>query len=263
MRFSLFQASRLGARSYNEDRLGHWRTGEALLLALADGMGGHARGEVAAQIAIDVLGGAFRAEARPRLASPERFLAGAIAQAHAGIGDEARRLGIADPPRTTVVACVVQAGRAWWSFVGDSRLYLVRSGRVVARTRDHTIVQRLVDAGRIREEAVAAHPDRNKLLRCLGGPLAPVLDPTESAPLEKGDIVLLCSDGFWGPLTQRQLLMGLIGRQFASSLAELVARAEALAGRQCDNVSVLAIEWQEEAVDAAGESAAAPFPGNP
>jgi serine/threonine protein phosphatase PrpC len=263
MKFSLFQESRLGARSYNEDRLGHWRTDEALLLALADGMGGHARGEVAAQIALDVLGGAFRSEAQPRLASPERFLAGAIAQAHARIGDEGRRLGMVDSPRTTVVACVVQAGRAWWSFVGDSRLYLVRGGRVVARTRDHTIVQQLVDAGRIREEAVAVHPDRNKLLRCLGGPVAPALEPAESALLEKGDIVLLCSDGFWGPLTQRQLLMGLIGREFASSLAELVARAEVLAGRQCDNVSVLAIEWQEEAAGAAGEPAATPFSGSP
>lgn len=251
MKYSTFQDSRVGTRSNNEDRLGHWRTDEALLLVLADGLGGHARGEVAAQIAVDYLGSAFRSEAHPRLANPDLFLFRAIGRAHAMIVHQSRRLGLGDSPRTTVVACVVQAGHAWWSFVGDSRLYLVRNGRIVTRTRDHTIVQQLVDAGRIREEAVAVHPDRNKLLRCLGGPLQPIVEPAQNARLEKSDIVLLCSDGFWGPLTQRQLLMGLIGNEFAKSLPELIALAEARAGPRCDNVSVLAIEWQEEAVPAA------------
>jgi serine/threonine protein phosphatase PrpC len=155
-------------------------------------------------------------------------------------------MGLPDSPRTTIVACVVQGGRAWWSFVGDSRLYLIREGRLVTRTKDHTLVQQLVDAGRIREEAVAVHPERNKLLRCLGGPIAPRIEPAASAALEKNDIVLLCSDGFWGPLTTRQLLMGLIGKLPGEALPGLIGLAEARAGKTCDNVSVLALHWLDE-----------------
>ncbi len=144
-----------------------------------------------------------------------------------------------------MVACVVQDGRAWWTHVGDSRLYLIRKGRVAARTRDHTYVQQLVDAGKIREEAAENHPDRNRVMRCLGGPQAPEIDPVQSMALETDDIVLLCSDGLWGPLTQRQILIGLIGRDPSLALPELISLAEACAGAQCDNISVVAMHWQE------------------
>jgi serine/threonine protein phosphatase PrpC len=245
MKYSLFQDTRAGKRPYNEDRLGCWQRDQALLLAVADGMGGHAHGEVAAQIAVDHLGKAFDAEAKPKLAAPDRFLSSAIADAHAQILDQARRRNLDETPRTTVVACVVQDGQAWWTHVGDSRLYLIRKGRVAARTRDHTYVQQLVDAGKIREEAAENHPDRNRVMRCLGGPQPPQIDPAQSMALEKDDVLLLCSDGLWGPLTQRQILIGLIGREPASALPELIALAEARAGAHCDNVSVVAMHCQE------------------
>jgi len=245
MKYSLFQDTRAGKRPYNEDRLGCWQREKALLLAVADGMGGHAHGEVAAQIAVDHLGQAFDAETRPRLAAPDRFLSSAIGDAHAQIIEQARHRGLDETPRTTVVACVVQDGQAWWTHVGDSRLYLIRKGRVAARTRDHTYVQQLVDAGKIREEAAENHPDRNRVMRCLGGPQAPTIDPARSMVLEKDDVLLLCSDGLWGPLTQRQILIGLIGRDPAGALPELIALAEARAGAHCDNISVVAMHWQE------------------
>ncbi|MEW5864839.1 MAG: protein phosphatase 2C domain-containing protein [Pseudomonadota bacterium] len=257
MNYSLFQESRIGSRREQQDRLGHWASGEALLLALADGMGGHLRGDVAATIAVATLGAAFRAEARPRLADPGAFLAQGIARAHAMIVHQGRRLALPDSPRTTIVACVVQDGRVWWSHVGDSRLYLIRDGRVAARTRDHTLVQQLVDAGRIREEAIAVHPDRNKLLRCLGGPVPPEAEPPASAALAAGDIVLLCSDGFWGPLSERQLLTGLIGRPPEEALAALVSLAQTRAGPAADNLSVLALHWREPARPAPHAAASA------
>jgi serine/threonine protein phosphatase PrpC len=164
-----------------------------------------------------------------------------------------------DSPRTTIVACLVQDGYAWWSFVGDSRLYVIRDGRIVTRTRDHTPVQVLIDAGRIREEAAATHPDRNKLLQCLGGPRAPRVEPTAHARLQKSDVVLLCSDGFWGPLTQRQLLVGLIGKDMKKAMPELMDLAEARAGPRCDNLSVISIEWQDKAVPAPEEPATVPM----
>jgi serine/threonine protein phosphatase PrpC len=263
MKYTIFQESRIGKRPYQQDRLAHWHTREALFLVVADGMGGHAHGDVAAQITVDCLGSAFQNEAKPKIADPDKFLFGGIGRAHAMILHQTQRKGLSqDPsnsPRTTVVACLVQDGYAYWSFVGDSRLYVIRDGRIVTRTRDHTPVQMLIDAGRIREEAAATHPDRNKLLQCLGGPRAPRVEPTAHARLAQNDIVLLCSDGFWGPLTQRQLLMGLLGKDMRRAFAELTTLAEHRAGPRCDNVSLLAIEWLDKAVPAPEEPLTVPM----
>jgi serine/threonine protein phosphatase PrpC len=248
VKFSLAQASRKGGRPYNQDRVAVERSGEALLLAVADGMGGYAGGELAAQATVDCLCEAFAREARPVLVDPEAFLLRGIGRAHAAIAQAGLKARMKEPPRTTIVACAIQSGYAYWSFVGDSRLYLIRGGRVAARTRDHSVVQQLVDAGRMREEAVAAHPQRNQLLRCLGGLAAPAPEPAAAARLARGDVLLLCSDGLWGPLTPRRLLAEFIGREPASALARAMALAEAHAGADCDNVSAVALRWDEEAV---------------
>jgi serine/threonine protein phosphatase PrpC len=246
MKYAIVQESRLGARRMNQDRVGYWRTPESLLMVVCDGMGGHLHGEVAANLAADFLGAAFVREARPRLTNPNEFLAQAMGVAHAQILGEASKRGLADTPRTVIVACVVQDGEVFWTHVGDCRLYLFRKGRVVARTRDHTRVQQLVDEGRIREEAMVSHPLRNQLLQCLGGIQPPRPEAAARAALEKDDIVLLCSDGFWGALTQRQMLNALLARELKDAVPELAALAEARAGDECDNLSVLAISWGEE-----------------
>jgi PPM family protein phosphatase len=243
MSVTLAQQTRLGKRKLNQDRLGHWRTEQALLLAVADGLGGHPHGEVAAQITVDELGAAFQREARPALADPAAFLPRAILGAHAAIMREAERRRLELAPRTVIVACVVQAGSAFWSHVGDCRLYLVRAGRLEGRTRDHTLVQQLVDAGRMREEAVASHPERNRLLQCLGSQEAPKPSPVTQARLEKGDVLVLSSDGFWAPLTHRQLLHALLTRRIEDAIPELADMAEERAGAGCDNVSVLAMRY--------------------
>jgi len=263
VKFTIFEDTRIGKRPYQQDRVAHWHTKEALFLVVADGMGGHAHGDVAAQIAVDCVGSAFRNEAKPKVADPDHFLFRTIGRAHAMILHQTQRLGMAEDqsnsPRTTVVACLVQDGYAYWSFVGDSRLYVIRDGKIVTRTRDHTPVQMLIDAGRIREEAAATHPDRNKLLQCLGGPRPPRVEPTAHARLAQKDIVLLCSDGFWGPLTPRHLLNGLIGKDMKSAFPELVVQAETRAGPRCDNISVLAIEWHNKAVPAPVEPLTVPM----
>jgi serine/threonine protein phosphatase PrpC len=243
---TIVQASNLGARDINEDRVGYWTSPGAVLMAVADGLGGHNHGELAAQIAIDILGAAFTAEARGKLADPAEFLARALAAGHAGIVRESDKRNFPENPRTVIVACVVQDGLAYWTHVGDCRFYLLRGGRIVARSRDHTVVQRLVDEGRIREEAVATHPHRNRLLQCLGGFQVPRIEPVTSERLARDDIVLLCSDGLWGPLTQRQLLDSLLSRPLAEAIPELVALAESTAGPECDNVSVVAMTWQQD-----------------
>jgi serine/threonine protein phosphatase PrpC len=240
--------TRIGARSMNQDRLGHWRTGRSLLMVVADGLGGHVRGELAAQISVDYFGTAFERDARPVLDNPHEFLNRGLAGAHVAILREAYRLGLPDVPRTVIVACVVQDGYAYWAHVGDCRLYLVRQGRIIVQTRDHTVVQQLLDSGRIREEAASTHPERNRILQCLGGFAAPRPDPIAKARLARNDVLLLCSDGLWGPLTHRQLLHSLATRPLNEALEELAALAERRAGPQCDNVTVLALSWGEEEV---------------
>jgi serine/threonine protein phosphatase PrpC len=249
MKYTIVQESRVGARDYNQDRVGHWETGESLCMVLADGMGGHEHGDIAAQIVVDFMGEQFRTEAKPRLANPELFLFRNVGRLHTKVIREVQERGVNGTPSTTVVACIVQDSQAWWSFVGDSRLYMFRRGSIYKRTRDHTIVQLLIDSGRIREEAAATHPERNKLLQCIGGAQPPKLDATANARLRKDDILLLCSDGLWGPLTQRQLLMGLLEKELSSAIPALISLAEERAGSHCDNVSVLAMQWLEDTED--------------
>ena len=229
MNVTLAQQTRIGNRRSQQDRIGLWRTPDCLLLAVADGLGGHAYGEVAAEMAINLLGAAFQREAKPKLADPGAFLFHAMGAAHTEILREADKRRLDDTPRTVLVACVIQDGRAIWTHVGDCRLYLLRQGR-------------------IREEAVASHPERNRLLQCIGGYQAPRPDPLANAPLEKGDVLVLCSDGFWGPLTQRHMLHSLLTRPLDKAIPELVDLAEARAAGRSDNISVLAMTWNEEAL---------------
>jgi PPM family protein phosphatase len=249
MKYSIAQASRVGAREINQDRVGQWSTPHALLMAVADGLGGHQHGEIAAQIAVEVLGKHFGLEARPRLESPERFLGRVVTAAHAAILRESLVRELSEPPRTVLAACLVQDGLVHWAHIGDCRVYLFRKGRIHARTRDHSVVQQLVDAGRIREEAVASHPERNRLLQCLGGVQSPRVE-TASERLAKDDILLICSDGFWGPLNQRQMLNALLSQPLDTAIAALVTLAETRSGADCDNTSVIAARWGEEAVRA-------------
>jgi PPM family protein phosphatase len=247
MKFSITQESRIGKRKVNQDRVGQWSTPEALLMVVADGMGGHVHGEIAAQVTVEFLGRAFNQEARPKVAQPEGFLVRNVAAAHAAILLDAQARRMPQAPRTVVVACLVQDGHAYWAHTGDCRLYLFRNGRIHARTRDHSVVQQLVDEGRIREEAVTSHPDRNRLLQCLGGTQAPRVDRGKER-LTQNDVLLLCSDGLWGPLTQRQLLNALFTQPLDEAVATLVNLAESRAGGDCDNTSVLAMSWGEEQV---------------
>ena len=250
MNYALVHETRIGTRRINQDRIGHWSTSECMLMAVADGLGGHPHGEVAAELAVGLLGAAFEREAQPRLGDPGGFLNRAIAAGHAAILRDAAKRGLADTPRTVLVACIVQDGHAYWMHVGDSRLYLIRQGSIVHRTRDHTVVQELVDTGRIREEASTTHPERNRLLQCLGGYTTPQPAPLSREPLLQHDIVLLCSDGFWNPLTQRQLLHSLSARSLEAAIPELVELAQLRAGLDCDNISVVALRWAEPQVPA-------------
>jgi len=251
MKFSIYQDSRQGPRKMNQDRVAYAYTRDSLVMVVADGMGGHLHGEVAAQIATQFIGEAFQREAQPRLEDPFRFLLNAITNAHHSIIDYANQRNLLETPRTTCVACVVQDGLAHWAHVGDSRLYFVREGRIEHVTKDHSRVQILVDAGRIREEAVPAHPDRNKIFNCLGQMTVPRVDLSRRVALKHGDVILICTDGVWGALTSKIICEELLRADILTAVPKLLDTAEARAGKEGDNLSALAMTWADELGDEA------------
>lgn len=246
MNYALLQEQRTGMRETNQDYIGHDATEKALLLIVADGMGGYFGGELAAEIAVGSILHSFSSEAKPGLAEPELFLKRAFARAHDAIQRYALEQALPEVPRTVIVACVVQDGQVWWNHVGDARLYLIRDGRIEAQTRDHTAVQALVDAGEIPAAQAYSHPESSRMLQSLGAPIAPQPGPGGSTRLHKDDLLLLCSDGFWGPLRTSQLIEGLKGPSLRQSILELSDTAERRAGSHADNLTVLAVHWQDE-----------------
>ena len=245
MKFSIYQESRQGRRKNNEDRVGYSYSRDALLMVVADGMGGHLQGEVASHIAVQFLIEAFRGSAKPRVADPPRFIEDGMTRAHHAILDYARARQLPDTPRTTCVACLVQDATAYWAHAGDSRLYHLREGRIRARTLDHSRVQQLVDQGLIREEAAHLHPERNRILNCLGSFTEPLVDHAPAILLHSGDTLLLCTDGLWGPLSNNTILQEFARADLMTAVPELLNAAEARAGRECDNLSAVAMTWAE------------------
>jgi len=250
MRFSVYQESRKGGRRTNQDRMGYLYTRDSMLLVVADGMGGHARGEVAAQMTLQTMASIFQRDAKPMLPDPARYLEECVTTAHRDLHRYRAENNLPEAPRTTVVACIVQEGVAIWAHVGDSRLYLLRGGRIVARTLDHSRVHHLVSSGLIRPEDAKDHPERNRIFNCIGAYIAPTVEVSRPVALRNGDTLLLCTDGLWGALTDRQ-----IGEAFAAStvmraVPELMEFALTKSGADADNCTAIAMTWAgSESID--------------
>jgi serine/threonine protein phosphatase PrpC len=239
MKFSVFQISRKGGREKNEDRMGYSYTRESGLFALADGMGGHPEGEVAAQLALQTVSALFQKEARPVVQDVTEFLSTALMAAHHQIIRYASEKGMLDTPRTTLVACIVQGTAATWVHCGDSRLYVVRNGELLTRTRDHSYIEQQ-NAGVIKMDRV----NRNILFTCLGSPTKPVFDVTGPVTLQQGDRILLCSDGLWSSVPDTEIVGHLASKAVADAVPDLVEMALRNGGDHSDNVTVIALEWE-------------------
>ena len=237
MRFTIYQESRQGGRANNEDRTSYCYSREALLMVVADGMGGHHYGEIASQIAVQTLADSFQREARPTLDDPFRFLQRGMTNAHHAILDYAERHRLNDTPRTTCVACIVQDNIAYWAHAGDSRLFLMRAGKVIAQTKDHSRIRILLEEGLISEALAATHPDRNKIYSCLGSPTPPEIEFSRKTPLQHGDILLLCTDGLTNMVADDDIAQVLREVPFFDATSILVDRALQAGGQ--DNITVL------------------------
>jgi serine/threonine protein phosphatase PrpC len=249
MKYVIFQASRRGGRSCNEDRVGYAYTPDALVMVLADGMGGHKHGEVASQLTVQVISDLFQARAKPLLPDLSSFLLDAVYAAHDAINDYALRKRMPDPPRTTCVVCVVQRGMACWAHVGDSRLYQFNKRALLSRTRDHSTVQQLVDEGVITESEMATHPDRNKLYNSVGGYNLPDIELEQPVKLQEGDVLFLCTDGVWPELAPDEMIATLRAYPLEQAVKHMMDQAEFRAGPYGDNLSVVAMRFGDESFD--------------
>lgn len=244
MRFTIFQGSNIGGRKVNQDRLAYSYSKNVLLMVIADGMGGHARGEIAAEIAVNTINNRFQVEARTALRRPKEFLESAIHAAHRAIIAFADKNDMLECPRTTIVAVVIQHGKAVWSHVGDSRLYFFRDGKLAGATSDHSRVQQMIDAGILTPAQAAVHPDRNKIYNCLGGVLPPMVTHSEEWPLKVGDTILLSTDGFWGPLSADAVAARIGQESLLEATPILMHDAQKKAGAESDNLSVIGLSWE-------------------
>lgn len=249
MRYVIYQASRRGGRPYNEDRVVYAYTSEALMMAVADGLGGHSQGQVAAQMLVNTMTNLFKERAKPRLSDLPAFLLDGIYAAHDAINEYALRNKMKDPPRTTCVVGVLQRGVACWAHVGDSRLYHFSNRRFVSRTHDHSAVQQLVDEGLLDEEQMSIHPDRNKLYNSVGGYSLPDIELSDLVTLREGDVLLLCSDGVWSELSVEEIGATLRAYPLERATKHMLDHAEFRGGEWADNLSMVSLRYGEERYD--------------
>ncbi|MGH7057703.1 MAG: PP2C family protein-serine/threonine phosphatase [Gammaproteobacteria bacterium] len=242
MDFETAQVSLIGDRPENQDRAEILIRDEGVLAIVADGMGGHRDGALAAETAITHLESAFR-DARRKRPEPEKFLSETIASAHA----EVLALGAGMPldvrPGTIIVCALILGTEMWWAHVGDSRAYHLRAGKLLVRTRDHTEIEELLEAGKITLRQAETHPGRHMVEHCLGvSPETPPMAVSEAMKLADGDTVLLCSDGFWSQTEEASLLTALSRQTDLQALVEALAENAAKAGSpHSDNVTAIAL----------------------
>jgi serine/threonine protein phosphatase PrpC len=246
MKFTIFQNSRQGPREYNQDRLAYSYSKDALLLVVADGMGGHKNGDLAAELAVKTMTEAFQRLAVPTLSSPAKFLIEHIQQIHDMIDQLTQDREMLESPRTTIVAAVVQRGVLYCVHVGDSRLYHFRDGHLLYRTEDHSIVQSMYNKGMINKDDMSTHPYRHKVYSCLGGDTPPKIDLSDRHELAEGDTILLCTDGVWGAVSDEQIKRTLNSPSITDGITALLNDAEAVSQEQGDNMSAIGLQWGDK-----------------
>lgn len=244
MNFSIHQASHIGDRKYNQDRVAYAYSSDALLLVLADGMGGHLHGELAAGLIIETFIESFGLHAQPRIANPDGFISDTMRHAHERIMNLPHGDSSSGFPGSTCVAALIQDGKLYSGFAGDSRLYVLRDGKVLARTRDHSMVHQWLEWGMITPEEARVHPQRNQITNCLGGIEGMFfMEPGERITLQSGDVLLLSSDGLWGAFTDDELAQAFAAGPIGEVLDNLVVRALEREDGHSDNVTGLAARW--------------------
>ena len=248
MQIEYAKVSALGDRSDNQDRAAIVVAEDAALMLVFDGMGGHSDGALAAETGLNIIQEMFMESTLPMF-DPQGFIYTALARAH----DEVVKLGadltIDSRPRATCAICLIQESGSYWGHVGDSRIYQMRDGEVLARSRDHSHVEVLIQEGAITEDEALDHPMRNFVECCIGGDASvPDMSITAKRVLPPGDVLLACSDGLWSGVSDEEL--AAMATRTSDSLAEnlkaLSVRALRVNAPYSDNTTGTALRWLGE-----------------
>ncbi len=241
MQFEIGRTSRLGNREVNQDRLTVIEDRHGAVLVLGDGLGGKPGGDLAAQTLVDTIKEELALNPLPA-EHPEKFLHELIRRAHHAILMAGQEHEPPLSPGSTAVICLVQNLKVWWAHVGDSRFYLYRNGLPLYRTQDHSYVEQLYREGRISLRKTHDHPMRNYVTQCIGlFPHEPEIAISKGTELKEGDILLLCSDGFWEPLDDAQIGAMIEKGQLNNALDTLAERAETTSYPHSDNTTAVAL----------------------
>lgn len=238
-------AQHLGDREEQQDRVAlfpHSKRSGMLLAVLADGMGGHTGGAMAAEQVIHTARSNFEAYGP---AQPVReMLAEGISDAHTAI--RLTRYTSEQDPHSTACLLMLHANRADWAHCGDSRIYHYRNGQLVSRSSDHSYVSELLRQRLITESQAEQHPNKNLLVSCLGELEPPQIAFGETEQLQAGDCFLLCSDGLWSHFSDAELgsVLALNGPRAAAEI--LIGQARERGDGSVDNISVVIVRLVEQ-----------------
>ncbi|MXY88924.1 MAG: serine/threonine-protein phosphatase [Gammaproteobacteria bacterium] len=234
-------ASDIGGQEEQQDRVAAFESKDALLLVLADGLGGHEGGAMAAQAVVDVAQHLF---ADGEEDCPERLFERIAAVSNRRILEKAKKGRWHSA--STCVLLHLTSSRASWAHIGDSRLYVFDNGKLASRTLDHSVVELLRLKGKINAEEMKFHPDRSRLLEALGNSAKPQMEigGKDAAP---EDSFLLCSDGLWENISDFDLERAMGAVNLQSGLDRLLRRAKSNGGVDCDNISVAAARYERYA----------------
>lgn len=237
MRFDVYGFSDKGGRNHNEDASGYAASGDSGIFVVADGLGGHAYGELASACVKETLLGSWT----PQMPDRRSWLEGAIETANKRIMDIAEEKNTI--LKSTVVALTIDGTRAVWAHSGDSRLYMFHDGELAAYTDDHSVAYKKYKAGEISRDDIATDEDQSSLLRALGGDshYEPVI--TECGrELEGGDAFILCSDGAWEYIKDGEMVADLLDSNSSEQWCKvMLGRIMSRVKGKNDNITLMAI----------------------
>jgi PPM family protein phosphatase len=219
-------------RENNEDSYGYWEPANdadfaklGRLAIVADGMGGHEGGQIASRLAVETFTKVYAGATDP---APQKRLLTALKAAHGEIQQRAGQDPHLSSMGTTCTALALVDARLYFVHVGDSRLYLLREGKLRILSHDHTLIAQLLEKGLIRADQVQDHPQKHVLTSALGVPeheLEIDASPTP-LPLQQNDVLLMCTDGLWGELESSEIEHELASQSPAAACGSLVKLAK-------------------------------------